>query len=330
MLKLFLLFNLLLLNIYGCKTNYKSAIQKVKDSNSIQNDIILLPIKNHKRLVFTQDIASLGKNIKILKSDKFLSLYLVSGLKDFKYPFLINKIKYAPVAIIDKKCSTPYKVVQKQIGLDSFAKGVKSSNKVGLVLSSCSFLEAIATPKGVIEKSYIKRFLQTKQTIYGDVGIRVKQDAHHIVVSSSDPFSPANQLKKGDIILSLDGKKPLDASTFIKNILFSKISQQHTIKIKRLSKIKSFKIITQNRYGGGYISDTFLEKKGIYFDENLTIVDIKDFAKKYKLEVGDRLIRVNQVSIKNQQEVRENMIDFKHFASLLFQRGAFQFFVQIN
>ena len=88
-------------------------------------------------------IKFLGKNIKILKSDKFLSFYLVSGLKDFKYPFLINKIKSAPVAIIDKKCSTPYKVVQKQIGLDSFAKGVQSSNKVGLVLSSCSFLEAI-------------------------------------------------------------------------------------------------------------------------------------------------------------------------------------------
>ena len=116
----------------------------------------------------------------------------------------------------------------------------------------------------------------------------------------------------------------------MRKILFSKIGTIHKIKIKRDSKYFNIKVKTKKRYGGGYLSDTFLEEKGIYFSPNLTIIKVSNEFDGYGLKIGDQLIQVNGNKIDNIADIREHISDFKYFASLLFQRRGFQFFVNIK
>ena len=67
-----------------------------------------------------------------------------------------------------------------------------------------------------------------------------------------------------------------------------------------------------------------------YFSEDLTILKVYNEFKKYGLLVGDRLVQVNDKKVSTTADIRENIDDFKHFASLLFLRKNFQFFVKIK
>ena len=62
----------------------------------------------------------------------------------------------------------------------------------------------------------------------------------------------------------------------------------------------------------------------------LKIIKIRKQVENYGLLVGDKLLGANGTKVKNQQELMQNISNFKDFASLLFQRGNFQFFVQVN
>ena len=52
--------------------------------------------------------------------------------------------------------------------------------------------------------------------------------------------------------------------------------------------------------------------------------------KAYGLKLGDKLLQVNGVIVENQQDVIENISDFKEFPYLLFERDDFQFFIRVN
>ena len=145
-----------------------------------------------------------------------------------------------------------------------------------------------------------------------------------------DVKSGFTYFEKGDVILSLNGKKAGDAASFMRKILFSKLGTQHRIKVQRNGKVLSLKVLTQLRYGGGFVSDTYLESRGIYFDETLTIIKIKDSFKNYGLLVGDRLIGVNGKRVSSSVALQEHISNYKDFSLLLLERENFQFFVKIN
>jgi len=70
---LFILTNLLLLNLYACQGGYASCVAKVNDSHTIQNSSLYIPVANNKLLVYSKK----KPNKNILKHDPFLSLYLI-------------------------------------------------------------------------------------------------------------------------------------------------------------------------------------------------------------------------------------------------------------
>jgi PDZ domain-containing secreted protein len=62
----------------------------------------------------------------------------------------------------------------------------------------------------------------------------------------------------------------------------------------------------------------------------LQIIDLKkDFAN-YGLCLGDKLIEVNGVAVKTQEDLQKYLADSKVFSSLLLEREGFQFFVNIE
>ena len=326
MFRLFLALHFLLFNLYACKGGYTACIQKAKDANVIQKELLRIPLKNARCLLFTKQIP----NRQIVKYDPFLSLYLIKDTKPFAYPYDINMRLQLGTAILNEKKAKEGRFIHKQVGLNSFAKYNQSLPTPALISSSCCSVEGIATAKGVIQKEYIKHFLQSKQTGYSDIGIRVYDENNQVIVDASDPFMKDNPFKVNDCIVMYDNKKVRNAAILMRKILFSKLGSKHKVKVKRGEKFLTFWVQSQKRYGGGFLSDTFLEQKGIYFDESLHVSSLGKTFQNYGLKIGDRLIQVNGVRIKNQNELRRYIENFKDYSSLLFERNKFQFFVNIK
>ena len=326
MLRLFFILNFLLLNLFACKGGYDSCVKKIIHSNTIINQNLQIPVINAKRILFTKKIP----NATILKHDPFLSLYLVKDKKSFKYPFKINKHLLLGIASVNDKMPIEGKIVKRQVGLNSFATFNEVIFTPSLITNSCCTLEGIATPKGIIQRAYIERFLSKQPVSYSDIGIRVKDTKKGVMVEHSDPFAKNNPFNIGDIILTYDALKVKNSASFMKNLLFSKIASKHEVKVKRASKVLSFSVKTIKRYGGGYISDTFLEQKGIYFDEDLKIIRLDANRKDYGLKLGDKLIQVNTTKVRSTIDVLKNISNFKNYSSLLFSRSGFEFFVKIK
>ncbi|MDQ7044625.1 MAG: PDZ domain-containing protein [Sulfurimonas sp.] len=327
MLRVFLALNFLLFNLYACDGGYTSCINKIKDSQSIQNKTLQIPISKHKRLVF-----SLTKpKAKILKHDPFLSLYIVEDKKGFKYPFKINMRYPSGIGLVTDKKAKETRIAKRQIGLNEFAKIKTKISVPALLTNSCCSLEGIVTEGGIIEKAYIQRFIHKKDIRYADIGIRVKDSNKGILVVSYDPFMKKNPFRKGDYILGMDGRKVKYSSTLMQRILFSRIGAMHNVKIRRDGKILNIKVRSQKRLSGGYKVETYLEKYGLTFDKNLYIIRIDTSKKFYGLLLGDQLLKVNKQSVKKQEDVMKYISDFKLHPRLLFQRNAnFQFFVNMD
>ena len=284
-------------------------------------------VKNHKRIVYARQI----QNAAIVKYDPFLSLYLVKDRTNFRYPFTFDNKLQLHTAIVNAHEAKAGKFIKKEIGLDSFGKYSASLSKAALILNSCCSLEGIVTSNGIIKKAYLKHFLNAKKVVYGDIGIRVKENKNGaVLVNASDPFMKNNPFKQGDCVISYDGKKIDNAAKLMQMILFSAIHSKHSVTIKRDTKFITFKVTTNKRYGGGYLSDTFLEQKGIYFDKALYITQLNGSFKYYGLKIGDRLIEVNAVAVNNQEQLRLYIKKHKEYSSLLFERNKFQFFVNIK
>jgi hypothetical protein len=312
-------------NLYSCDGNFELCLQKLRDANAFENNSLAIPIDKTRRLVYAQS----RPNAEILKYDPFLSLYIVKQKEKFAYPFEINMHFHKQTAILHKKCATKGYIRSPQNGLNTFARYTKTVNAPALLSDSCCFVEGIVTQRGIIQKVYIKHFLQTKKPLYGDIGIRL-EDRNGVEVVATDPFLQGNLFEKGDKLLFLDGKKIRSAAACMQKILFSKIGSRHSITLKRAKKILKFSCTTYKRYGGGFISDTFLEQKGLYFDRKLRLVKIEKAFKNYGLHIGDKLIQVNGVKVSSQKELRDYIAEKKSYASLLFERNDFEFFVNIK
>ncbi|MCK9453903.1 MAG: PDZ domain-containing protein [Sulfurimonas sp.] len=326
MLRLLLALNFLFVNLYACKGGIESCRLKTLDSGAIVKNSLHIPLENNQKLIFS----TTTPNGKILKHDPYLSLYLVEDKKNFKYPFRINTNQSLGTFGVDNRSVIEGKIVQKQLGLNRFATFSEALFAPSLLLNSCCALEGIVTERGIIEKEYIEHFLNSKKVAYGNFGIRVKDIGSAVTVSSSNPFFKENPFKKDDIILELDGKKVKDSALFMRDILFSEVGSLHSVKIKRGNKILTVSVKSQNRVGGGYLSDTFLESLGISFDKNLCIIKIEKKAQQYGLKLGDKLLEVNKKGVKNEEEIAELIDNPKKSAYLLFTREHFQFFVKVN
>ncbi|MDH4944674.1 PDZ domain-containing protein [Sulfurimonas sp. C5] len=325
-LRLLFLLSFLFLNLHACKNGYFSCVAKVKDSTSIQKNSISIPIKNNKRLVYSQQIP----NAKIYKHDPFLNLYIIEDKKHFKYPFDINMRLQLGTAAVTDKTFKEGKVLKEQVGLNTLGIYSAKMKTPALITSSCCALEGILTPGGFIDKYYLNNFITKKSADYGDIGIRVKDQKGCIKIVASNPYLKNNPLKRGDCVIGFDGKKVSSAAQLMRNILFSTVGSKHTIKVKRDKKVLDFNVEAYKRTGGGEVSDTFLEFRGIFFNKKLHIVGLNQYFKDYGMQLGDRLIQVNGVQVKNQDELREYVENFKDFSRLLFERKNFQFFVNIK
>lgn len=328
MLKLLILLTTLFLNLFSCSNsgNFEPCKQKVIDSKTVVGEMLQIPIEKNQRLIFSQTLPTQ----KIIKYDPFLSLYLVEDKSGFKYPFRFNSKFSGNTATINDKIAIKGEIAKHQIGLDSFAQYSQNLLNLGVLINSCCYLEAIVTPKGIIEKEYIQRFINTKKVSYGDIGIKISDAQKSVIVDESNPFLDGNLFKKGDLIVEFDGKRVTNSATLMRDVLFGEIGSVHKAKVQRDGTELIISATIQNRESGGFVEEKPLEFFGISYDENLSVIKIDKKAKEYGVEVGDRLMQVETRSVKTKDDIYKIFSDGKKTAILLFQRDDFQFFVNIN
>ncbi len=326
MFRLFVFLNILLISLYGCKGGYESCQQKLIDSHSIVDKTLQIPVTKNTRLVYSKP----RPNAKILKHDPFLNIYLIQSDKSFSFPFNINYFLSSGCAAVDKKKALEGETLSDQIGLNHLGVFTQKFTEVKLLINSCCALEGIVTSDGIIQKEYLDRFIKSKDIRYSDIGIRIDVKNKKVLVQRVNPFIENNLFKKGDEIILLNGKKVINSAKFMRDILFSKIGMIHTLKVKRNGVILELKAKSYERLGGGAVSDTFLESKGLYFTKELQLIKISEEFSKYGLKVGDKLLKVNSNIVSNYDELSDNLTSFKEHPSLLFERNGFQFFVNIN
>lgn len=326
MLRLFLALNFLLLNLYACKGGYDSCKQKILDSNSIVNGTISLPVKQNKRLVFS---TKTPKN-KIFKFDPYLSLYLVEDKTSFRYPFSMNNKLTLGIASVDNKRATEGNIARHQIGLNRLGTFSEPISAPSVLLTSCCSFKGLVTPRGIIEKEYIERFLSKQKVSYSDIGIRVSDEKKCVLVNKINPFMAHNPFLLNDCIVAFDGKKVKDAASLMRWILFSKVGSMHNVKVKRGSKYLDLRMMSNMRNGGGDLREIALDFLGIHFDKNLFIVMIEPKAEKYGLKIGDKLLEINKKNIPSKDKIEQLLKQNDKPVNLLFLREYFQFFVKVK
>ncbi|PAF47689.1 hypothetical protein BKH41_07310 [Helicobacter sp. 12S02232-10] len=238
--------------------------------------------------------------VKILKADPFVGLYLIET-RPPKYAYHISKIddyaKKKELSSIASKVSSKGRIIKAQSGFTHYAQFSVPVLRNGVVGNICYQIYGIGVGgKYFIDKTYLDRFLNQKSPYYGDIGVRVVQRDKYVIVRQVDPFFEHNPFLPGDVILSVNGKALNSYADFewvVSNLPYKKPAE---ILLIRNNQKKKIKVLTDKRYGGFLLSDTFLERFGIWLDQNLTITRIDENPSK-KLDsfrVGDKIIWIDK------------------------------------
>lgn len=274
---------------------------------------------------------------KYIKFDPFLNLYLFHSQKPLRPVRLKSShlLKLGEwVAGMEENSLFVGNFAKQGDLLDSFYLQNAELEPNSLISCLCCEMYGIGVGGGsFIGSEFIKRFIKLKDVYYGDIGVRFEQMANTFVVKSINPFYPNQLLRKGDKIFKIDGKKVTSLKQLNQAVLFSKPKNIIRIELLRDGKKLTIRSIVRSRMGGGRLSDSFLEKKGIFFDDNLKVIKIakNSFGERSGLKVGDNLMQVGDKAVKTQDDIRANLTKLKSKETqLLFNRDDFQFFIKIG
>ena len=326
---------LLFLTVLTISASYaqtSKCAEKFNESSFKINNVKAWAVSANTALLYSP------KKIKssFIKHDPFLGLYLVKTPKKMKYTFDIVPRRPVNLRFMSKIGEGSGKITAKQIGLNSLAHFSNKGSESALITASCCQVNGIMTrPSRIIERDYIERFLLTKDSSYGSVGIRIKDGKKYPIVEASNPFFPKNPFKENDKIVKMNGKLVKSAASLMQKILFQGSNKKYEFEVIRLGESFILNVESKKREGGGLLSDSFLEPLGIVLDKNLKISSIKkgSLVAKLGIHLGDKLIRIGKHKINLPSQIRsafsaEQSLKSKKI-SILFERKDFQFFIQV-
>ncbi len=313
--------------------DFRQCYTKNKQSFVYFGDVRAVAVTKHLAVAYSQT----KPKVPFVKFDPFLNLYLFSSKKTLK-PIHLKSTKFLKlgewIAGMDDTSLYAGNFAKSGDVLDSFYLQNAKLDENSIISCLCCEVYGLGIGAGsFIGSEYIKRFINIKEIYYGDIGARFEKHANDFIVKSIDPFYVNQLLNIDDKILKINGKKVTSLKQLNQTVLFAKPKSIIIIELLRGKNILKRSLVVRSRMGGGYLSDSFLEKKGIFFDDNMKINKIskKSFAKRSGLHVGDKLIQIDQKKIKNQNDVKEYLSSIKlKEVHLLFDRNDFQFFVKVE
>ena len=322
----FTLFFLLPITLLSAPVDFKSCQLKYQVSSLSLGKTQGFAVDTNYVLYYSQE-EPFGE---IIKRDPFLGLNLVKSPKPFKHIFkFYNNDPKQQAAVLPTKV-TEGTIVSEQIGLNTLGRFSKSAEENALISGTCCGIIGINTPQGIIDKRYIRHFLESKKIVYADIGIRLG-DRDGTRVIEVNPFFEASPFLLNDLIVSMDAKKTKNAAQLSRDILFSSPGSQHTFVLMRESKKLKLDAVFQKRISGGLIPDSFFDLFGLSIDENLIV---KEDNAKYEIKKDDRLLFVMGKEVKKLSDIRQILSAEKSSQSkivtLLFRRNGFDFFIHFS
>ncbi|MGM0622564.1 MAG: DUF7488 domain-containing protein [Campylobacterota bacterium] len=302
------------LNLFA--TDCDHCAQKFKDATLLHEGV--------KQLHVGSEMAIAAAPTQGAIYNKFFHIYLVSGVKGsekitLKYPYieqeggLYTHTQHLNTVKIERGCALRY-----------FGQVDKPLKPLSIVTGICCDVMGVANSKlAVIDAKYLKDFIQRKSDLYGDLGLRFNKKME---VTYINPYY-TSQLKVGDRVLGY-----ADICALEDAILLATPKERMQLRVLRQGDTKEFALRVHKRYGGGFVSDSFLEQFGIRFDEQLQIIEIANDSLAYQkgLRRGDRLLEIDTYAVQDTQEVKEFFTkNQKKSYSFLFDRDSFEFFVRI-
>lgn len=278
-----------------CITYYDEASNPAGNTRSIS----LQTSEGNLEVIFSP---TLPLNLKIIKADPFVGLYIVQNKKTrYSYDFLSidSYAKSKELSAIGFNYSKKGKILKPQRGFVEYGEFSSPIPRNGVISNICYQIYGLGVgSKYFIDKKYLDRFLNKKSAYYGDIGVRVLQKDSYVLVYQVDPFFDKNPFQIGDVILSINGKNITSYQNFewiVSNLAYKKPAEIEFIRNGQKQKLT---VIADKRYGGFLLPDTFLERFGISLDKTLTITDIDENSKNtLGLKVGDRLVWISQKPI---------------------------------
>lgn len=278
-----------------CITYYDEASNPAGNTRSIS----LKTSEGNLEVIFSP---TLPLNLKIIKADPFVGLYIVQNKKTrYSYDFLSidSYAKSKELSAIGFNYSKKGKILKPQRGFVEYGEFSSPIPRNGVISNICYQIYGLGVgSKYFIDKKYLDRFLNEKSAYYGDIGVRVLQKDSYVLVYQVDPFFNKNPFQIGDVILSINDKNITSYQNFewiVSNLAYKKPAEIEFIRNGQKQKLT---VIADKRYGGFLLPDTFLERFGISLDKTLTITDIDENSKNtLGLKVGDRLVWISQKPI---------------------------------
>ncbi len=312
--------------LFACSGDYALCKQKFNDALVAQQDGLRIPVNGSRYLIY----ATTPPSEQVISTNPFLGLYLATTTEPFAFPFTLDDSTTGKLIAVDGVMALPGKIVEKQNGLNRPGRFEHPLSDSALLIDACCNLEGIVTRKGVIDKAFIRHFLESEgRVVYGDAGFRLSDEGKEAVIESIDPFMPDNPFQKGDHIAAFDGTAVRSSSELMQRILFASPGTPHQVELKRAGKTVTVEVTLQERMGGGQLSDTYLERFGCYFDQEMYVIEGGDNANALGVRPGDRLIQVNVTRSDFDDEIRAAMGQQAEKVSLLFERDGFQFFIEL-
>lgn len=284
--------------------DYSHCVKYFKAASTPVGSTYAISLKNGKDQHHILYSATRPKNVKILKADPFVGLYLIATPKTTQsYDFLpldSRTLKDKNLALIS--ASTPQKgaITKRQDGFLNYAHFSAKASANAVLSNICYQIYGLSVGgQKFIEYKYIKRFLDQKSPYYGDLGIRTDGYSAKPIVSIIDPFVPENPFMPNDEILTINNQKISSAGELEWAMSNLKKDSIATITLKRNAQTLTLKTKVGQRYGGFLLKETFLERFGIEIDENMVIQSINpSLAGRFsKLRVGDRIEWINKQPI---------------------------------
>ena len=312
--------------LYAQTQDFQSCQLKYQISSIKINNTHAFAINDKYALLYTEK----KPEYEVIKRDPFLGLTLINLPKRFKHTFKFYQHNPKGLAGVLPTSVSEGKFTSEQVGLNRLAQFSKPLEANAIVTGTCCGVVGLSTGNGVIEKEYIRHFLESKKLVYSDIGIRLA-DKNGVCVIEVNPFFVNSPFLLNDVILSMDGKKTSSAAGLSRRILFSQPKSEHVFVVLRGAKEHKIKAILKERLSGGLIPDSFFDLFGLELDENLIV---KKDNPKFEIKKDDRLLLLMQKEVNTLADVRRLLSQEKtsdnEMIVLMFQRKGFDFFIHFD
>lgn len=280
-----------------CTKYFNAASTPVGSSNAVS-------IEYNKKQLHLMYSPSTPKNAKIIKADPFIGLYLIDAPHTKQsynlLPLDARTLNDKNLVFISRNKPQKGYITKRQNGFVNYASFSAPVQQNSVLGNICYQIYGIGTGGNhFIEKKYIDRFLNQKTPYYGDLGIRFLPNPQKAIVDVIDPFYPNNPFRIQDEILSINGTKiqsSYDLEWIMSNLKKDSIAK---VLIKREGKTLTLQAKVAQRRGGFLLNETFLERFGIYIDDEMVIQKINlAIAGRFSiLREGDKILWINKQPI---------------------------------